>query len=1222
MSAICAPISGIAQSKEQEKRGIGIQSGPTQTAASVTPATPSDKPQLILQTGHTRSANAVAFSPDNRWLASGGKDNVIKIWDLATGNVLRTLYGHTSNVNALAVSPDGKLLASGSGDVNDKRDLWTFTQGGVVGGAVDNTVRIWNVQTGQQLLVLRGHGLPVGAIAFSNDGHSLTSVSGDAVTVWDVSAGTVLRSQGTKYGKSGMEKLDSIDSFGCVFGCGDKQQKQEAQRLKNFKLSASKIAVSSNGQFAAVGQPDKAVKIYDAQNGREVRELPFKAIPEAENSSLAFSADARLVAFAKTSETVSVQEAVTGRELYSVNTGLSKSPQRVQFSADARFLVTSTDQSTGAAMKLWDATTGQPIRDLKTAGDEKGARVISSSRDGSLIATVAAGAKAIRIIEAGTGHEFRILQTGMTDAGARAEQAAFIKTIDPKMMARLQKRDSTTPEQIIEAVEAIGTITSEKLQAGGAVSFSPDGRFLISNHVILKNLLTEVWDAAAGTLVRSNYDAALRDRGKPFYSPDGRFRAAPFFPMKDHYDISAADLLNLWGGEYDNVYKQRIDLYDGKSDKRLRELDGGKAPEMGIVPAAGFSFDGKLIAMTGFEKKERSLLIYETESGRKVNSFKINDDEQSGAVTTLSLSADARLLAAGYATKIEIFEVASGRTMRTLPHAGRVTSLTFSPDGRFLVALGSNNDKYIWDASSGEKLATLVNLGGALNSRGSDWLVVTPDGLFDGSPAAWKQILWQFGGNTFDVTPAETFFNEFYYPGLLAEVMAGKKRRAPKNISLLDRRQPELKLMTTNGQGGAGSTSDRNLTIKIEVTEKPADKDHNAGSGARDVRLFRNGSLVKVWRGDVLKGQNATALEANIAIVAGENQLAVYAFNRDNVKSKDATLSLTGADSLKRSGTAYVLAIGVNSYSNTQYNLKYAVADAAAFGEEVRREQQQIANYAHLEVAPLLDEQATKANILSALKRLAGNQEAWPADAPASLEKLKPTQPEDAVFIYFAGHGTAHGQRFYLLPHDLGYLGERTRLDAAGLQIILEHSISDVELERAVEGIDADKLLMVIDACNSGQALEAEEQRRGPMNSKGLAQLAYEKGMYILTAAQSYQAAQEASQLGHGLLTYALVEEGLKQAAADSDPKDGEVGVREWFDYASTRVPNMQIEKMEKARSLGISLSFAEGEKPVEGEKHTEGDKRVLFLERRVTQTPRVFYRRESEVRPLIVAKR
>jgi WD40 repeat protein len=1204
-------LGGFAQSKQPEKRGLGIAPTPTPTTTSLTPANAGDKPELILQTGHTKSANAVVFSPDNRWLASGGKDNVIKIWDLANGNILRTLYGHTSNVNALAVSPDGKLLASGSGDINDERDLGAFTQGGVIGGVADNSVRIWSVQTGQQLQVLRGHELPVAAIAFSSDGHSLTSVGGDAIKVWDVAAGKELSSQKTQYGKSGMETLNSISSLGCVFGCGNKQRKQEEQRLKNFKMSASRIAVSANGQLAAVGQPDKAVKLYDAQSGRELRELPFKAVPESENSSLTFSADGRLIAFSKTSEAVSVQEAATGRELYSVNTGFSKTPQRVQFSADGRFLLTATDNNADAAMKLWDAAAGQLVRELKTNGDALvSARVISFNRDGSLIAAVTAGAKAIRIIESATGHESRTLQTGTADASDRADQAAFIKTIDPKTMAMLQKRDITTPEQIIEAVEAMASISSEKLQTGGAVSFSPDGRFLISSHVLLKTLATESWDTTAGTLVRVNNDASLRDRGKPFFSPDGRFREAPFFGMREFY--TSGNAMNIFSDVYKDVYKQRIDLYDGASDKRLRELDGGKASDMGIVPAAGFSFDGKLIALTGYEKKERSVLIYETETGRKVSTLQINDDEQSGAVTTLCLSADEHLLAAGYGNKIDIFDVASGKAIRTLPHVGRIVSLSFSPDGRFLVALGENNDKYIWNASSGDKLATLVNLSGAFNSRGSDWLVVTPDGLFDGSPAAWKQILWRFGGDTFDVMPAETYFNEFYYPGLLGEIMAGKKPHPPKSISQLDRRQPDLKFSQQDV-----SSSERNLTVKIEVAEKPADKDHQTGSGARDVRLFRNGSLVKVWRGDVLKGQTATTLETKITVVAGENHLTAYAFNRDNVKSKDAELTISGAATLKRPGTAYILAVGVNTYSNTQYNLKYAVADATAFGAEVQKAQQQLANYQNIEVAPLLNEQATKANIIRALRRLAGTEDAATGDAPPALEKLPPaleklkaTQPEDAVFIYFAGHGTAQGQRFYLLPHDLGYAGERTALDASGLQTILEHSISDEELERSVEGIDADKFLMVIDACNSGQALEAEERRRGPMNSKGLAQLAYEKGMYILTASQSYQAAQEATQLGHGFLTYALVEEGLKQDAADSDPKDGQVWVREWFDYASRRVPNMQLEKIKQLRDLGLNVSFVASEE------------RVPDSERRLTQTPRVFYRRESEAQPLVVAKR
>jgi uncharacterized caspase-like protein len=302
-----------------------------------------------------------------------------------------------------------------------------------------------------------------------------------------------------------------------------------------------------------------------------------------------------------------------------------------------------------------------------------------------------------------------------------------------------------------------------------------------------------------------------------------------------------------------------------------------------------------------------------------------------------------------------------------------------------------------------------------------------------------------------------------------------------------------------------------------------------------------------------------------------------------------------------------VIAVGVNEYANSQYNLKYAVADAQSFAAEVSREQAPIGRFDHVEVIPLLNDQATKENILGALRRLTGADTA-PTLKAGPLDKLKRAEPEDAVVIYFAGHGTAQGQRFYLLPHDLGYTGNRNALDESGLKSILAHSISDQELEDAVEGIAASSLLMVIDACNSGQALEAEEKRRGPMNSKGLAQLAYEKGMYILTAAQSYQAALEAAQLGHGLLTYALVEEGLKTAAADNEPKDGVVNAREWLDFATERVPQMQEEKMKQTRGIGLGIAFTEGE------QKTDPDKRSV-------QRPRVFYRREMEANPLVVAK-
>jgi hypothetical protein len=388
--------------------------------------------------------------------------------------------------------------------------------------------------------------------------------------------------------------------------------------------------------------------------------------------------------------------------------------------------------------------------------------------------------------------------------------------------------------------------------------------------------------------------------------------------------------------------------------------------------------------------------------------------------------------------------------------------------------------------------------------------------------------------------------------------------------------------------------ADRNVKVKVMVTDAPA--------GARDVRLFRNGSLVKAWRGDVLKGQPSTTLEAEIPAVAGDNRLSAYAFNRDNVKSVDAQFAFNGADALKRTGTAYIDAVGVNRYQNEQYNLKYAVADAQSFSEEVRKEQARLGRYNRVQVIPLLDEQATKENVLSVLRRLAGNREnQLPQSVTAAVGQLEPAQPEDAVIIYYAGHGTAQGQRFYLVPHDLGYTGSRSELDQAGLNSILTHSISDVELEQTVEGLDASQLLLIIDACNSAQALESEEKRRGPMNSKGLAQLAYEKGMYILTAAQSYQAALEAAKLGHGFLTYALIEDGLKQAKADVDPSDGRVLVREWFDFATAQVPRMQEEEMQKKRGLNFGISM----------DSTKASN---------VQMPRPFYRREEEANPLIVA--
>ncbi len=1157
------------------------------------------KPEVVLQVGHRRAIRSVAFSPDGRWLVSGAKDNTIKIWDVATGRLLRTLYGHGSPVNALAVSPDGKLLASGSGNTYDTRYAKLFFKGGQVGGQKEDTaIRLWDVLTGRQVRVLQGHALAVMALAFGRDARTLTSASSDSIKVWDLASGNEVRSMGVFPLPKGLSPGAALGANVLSLKSSDVHKWE-----KTFEALATEILISAGGEVVAAGLPGKKFRLFDALAMRELREVSATVRPET-RGSLVLSRDGQWVAYIKNEKEVAVQSVRSDKDVWRSPISTSSHNVFVCFTPDGQAVLTELLDGNKRVLQRWSSSSGKPLGQV-TIDDDRASRLIAFAPDGRSLAMVARGDHSLELRDAATVQLARVFgNAGTRPHGAGQEDAALRK--------QLVEFGLTQSGELDEAEEEVGDFSST-YRADESVTFTLDSRWLLTKRGRIADLSTAVWDTSTGTQVQDLAATQFKEIGNPDQSPDGRFRVAPQYEAEttgigknfdvtknfNPFNVSRKDI---------NPNAQRIKLVDARSGHKLHTFDVGNG-EIGRIPAAGFSLDGSRIAITGYKnwgaKVRPEIFVFDSAAGKKIAEFSTPEDDEKGPATALAISRDAQVVAVGYRNKtVELIDATSGKTSLSIPHAGGTTALSFNPDGRLLVVLGKDGDAYLFDAHAGQLLATLISDGNG------EWLVVAPDGKFDGSPGGWKQMLWRFAGDTFNVVPVETFFNEFYYPGLLSEIIAGKKLRATRDFAQLDRRQASLQI-EVDGAPPTAAVNSRTIRVQVKVAEAKADVDHTQGSGVRDVRLFRNGSLVNAWRGDVpLDAQGQALLDVTIPVVAGPNRLTAYAFNQDNIKSPDASFLITGSAALKRAGTAYVLSVGINEYSNAEYNLKFAVADAEDVSTELKAQQRKVGVAGKVEVVPLLNSDATKKNILLALRRLAGTDiEALPAGAPAVLDKLHPAQPEDEVFIYFAGHGAATDQRFYLIPYDLGYAESRAGLDQAGWMSIVDHSISDLELEDALEKVDARDLILVIDACNSGQALEAEERRRGPMNSPGLAQLAYEKGMYVLTAAQGYQAALEVKELGHGLLTFALVEEGLKTLAADKAPKDGKIVAREWMDYATVRVPELQEAQIDAAQKQGRAISFVEDDRATRG-----GINRGL-------QRPRVFYRREPDPDPIVVAK-
>jgi WD40 repeat protein len=624
--------------------------------------------------GHTEVVTTVAFSPDDRLLASGSTDRTVKLWDVTTGKMVGSLAGHTASVTAVAFSPDGKLLAS---------------------AGADGVVQLWDTISGQELRSLEGHRGPVSGVVFSPDGRRLASASEDkSVRVWDVGTGrtalvfTEHRSpvRGIDFSPDG-RTIASVDQRKGTL-LWDAGTGTVASSLGGPAIS---VAFSPNGRRLATGEgavegvSKPQVRVWDLL----IAPVPTGVVLSLDGHTnditrVVFRPDGGQLASSSLDQTVKVWEMPTGKEVFTCHE--ERGVRSVSFSPDGLRLASGSDDHT---VKLW-APPGVETRICRPAsGVPMGGPPVERlwvnnvvfSPDGERLA--GPSSDKIRVWDARTGKELIVLP-GMPGGSyprvawspdgnwiAVGHKGAVLHARTAKVRCLLERLDNAIP----------------------GVAFSPDGN-LLAGACGTGGL--RVWDAATGKLMHGGgtkeYVTCVA------FNPDGTRLAYSH-------------------GNWNPSEPRWLRIHDLTTNKVALTLkDFGKD-----VWCVAFSPNGRyLAAATGdyhpTSQIEGEVHVWDAATGEEVYLLRAHR-----CVWSVAFSPDSKRLAsadgvayglggAGVAVEgrfaglapgeVKIWDMSTGQELCTLRgHQWAVYGVTFSPDGRHLATASADGTVRIWDGT-------------------------------------------------------------------------------------------------------------------------------------------------------------------------------------------------------------------------------------------------------------------------------------------------------------------------------------------------------------------------------------------------------------------------------------------------------------------------------------------------------------------------------------------
>ena len=429
--------------------------------------------ELFSQT--RRFPTTIDFSPDSTRLASAGEDGLVTIWQLDTGSVVTTLAGHSGGINWVQYSPDGKHLASAGSD---------------------GTVILWDVSTGTKERTLRGHVGAVDWLVFSADGKRLATAGADqTLRIWEREAAAPAATGMTVLGlactpDSRLVSLEIDQQKALLLRVSDMQGRLIEKRSLTLKGQFSGSTIRADGRQFAVASTEGRVLLGELDSN--TKDLGVIG-PPGESTTLRLSPDGRTLAAGGTNASVKLWDIANGRPIREW-TQPSWGGIGLDFSPDGRHVAST---SFGSPITAWDVATGKVLFSFGGINTKKNERRsvdlrVTYSPDGRFLLGDSAGSVPCNLLDAQTGAFIRDL------AGKAGTLYALAFSPDGSRLAGAMNDHSVRIWDTLTGQETLALTghTSSVV----AVTFSPDGRALASAGL---DGTFRIWDGTGGTGVTS-----------------------------------------------------------------------------------------------------------------------------------------------------------------------------------------------------------------------------------------------------------------------------------------------------------------------------------------------------------------------------------------------------------------------------------------------------------------------------------------------------------------------------------------------------------------------------------------------------------------------------------------------------------------------------------------------------------------------------------------------